>query len=181
MTNLIPIAYLNEVCFLSLNTDDKKYKAALDEAQDDLLEILGGQFYEQIVTQYSTNPTSFSADNETIYEDYIKKYLAWQTYINYLGFANNDSTPTGIRKFNDENSELLSGVEMYALEKKINGKVEKYKGKMINFLRLEQQKDSTKYPLYHYQCKESFSFGITSVTKKDYTLFKANKSITNNE
>lgn len=181
MANLIPIAYLNEVCFLSLNVDDKKYQAALDEAQDDLLEILGGQFYEQIDTQYSTNPTSFSPDNETLYEDYIKKYLAWQTYINYIGFANNDSTPTGIRKFIDANSEILTGVEMYALEKKINAKVQKYKGKMINFLRLEQEKDSTKYPLYHHRCKEDFSFGITSITKKDYTLFKANKSITNNE
>lgn len=181
MNNLIPIAYLNEVCFLSLNTDDKKYKAALDEAQDDLKEIIGAQFYEQIETQYNTNPTSFSADNQALYDPYIKKYLAWQTNLNYIGFENSDSTPTGRRKFIDENSEILSGVEMYALEKKVNGKVQKYKGKMINFLRLEQEKDSSKYPLYHYRCKEDFSFGITSITKKDYTLFKANKSITNNE
>lgn len=181
MANLIPIAYLNEVCFLSLNTNDKKYQAALDEAQDDLSEIIGVQFYNQIVTQYSTNPTSFSADNEALYEGYIKKYLAWQTNLNYIGFENSDSTPTGRRKFIDENSELLSGVEMWAYEKKVNGKVQKYKGKMISFLRLEQEKDSTKYPLYHHRCKEDFSFGITSITKKDYTLFKANKSITNNE
>lgn len=181
MSNLIPIAYLNEVCFLSLNTDDKKYKAALDEAQDDLKEILGAQFYNEIVTQYTTNPTSFTADNDTLYQGYIKKYLAWQTNLNYIGFENSDSTPTGRRKFIDANSELLSGVEMYVLEKKVNGKVQKYKGKMINFLRLEQEKDSSKYPLYHHQCKEDFSFGITSITKKDYTLFKANKSITNNE
>lgn len=181
MISLIPIAYLNEVCFLSLATDDKKYKAASEEAHDDLAEILGGEFYDQIYTQYHTNPKTLSADNTTLYQDYIKKYLAWQTNLNYIGFENSDSTPTGRRKFLDANSELLSGVEMYALEKKINGKVEKYKGKMINFLRLEQEKDSTKYPLYHYRCKENFSFGITSVTKKDYTLFKANKSITNNE
>lgn len=181
MNNLIPIAYLNEICFLSLNTDDKKYKAALDEAQDDLREIIGAQFYTQIETQYTSNPISFSTDNQALYDPYIKKYLAWQTYLNYLGFANNDSTPTGIRKFIDGNSELLTGVEMYAFEKKINGKVQKYKGKMINFLKLAQDKDSTKYPLYHHMCKSDFSFGITSITKKDYTLFKANKSITNNE
>lgn len=181
MNNLIPIAYLNEICFLSLNVDDKKYKSALDEAQDDLREILGAQFYNEIETQYTTNPISFTSDNQALYDPYIKKYLAWQTYINYIGFANNDSTPTGIRKFIDGNSEILSGVEMYALEKKINGKIQKYKGKMINFLRLEQEKDSDKYPLYHYRCKQDFSFGITSVTRKDYTLFKANKSITNNE
>lgn len=181
MINLIPIAYLNEICFLSLNTDDKKYKSALDEAQDDLIEIIGQAFYTQIETQYNTNPTSFTSDNETLYENYIKKYLAWQTYLNYIGFSNNDSTPTGIRKFNDENSELLTGVEMYALEKKINGKVQKYKTKMINFLKLQKEKDSSKYPLYVHKCKEDFSFGITSITKKDYTLFKANKAITNNE
>lgn len=179
MNNLIPIAYLNEVCFLSLNTDDKKYKAALDEAQDDLTEILGAQFYNEIEDQYINN--TLTTDNDALYDDYIKKYLAWQTYLNYIGFANNDSTPTGIRKFNDENSELLTGVEMYALEKKINGKVQKYKGKMINFLRLSQEIDSTKYPLYHHKCKEEFSFGITSITKKDYTLFKVNKAIKNNE
>lgn len=179
MTNLIPLSYLNDACFLSLNVDDKKYQMVLEISQDKLKSLLGGQFYDQIVSQYSAG--TLSADNDALYEGYIKKFLAWQTYFNYVGFANNDATPTGIRKFIDANSEVLSGVEMYAFEKKINEKVNFYKGEMINFLKLEQSKTAGKYPLYQYSCKEDFSFGITSITKKNYDLFKVNKASINNE
>lgn len=178
MRPLIPIAYLNEACFLSLNEDDKKYNMCIENAEDDLSDVLGGQFFDEIVTQY---PSTLSTDNATLYEDYIKKYLAWNTYYIYLGFAQVNSTPTGIRAFNDENSSLASDIQMHALEKNVLANAVKYKQKLINFLCLEKEKDSTKYPLYHCQCKEEMSFAITAVDKKSDALFKVNKSLTTNE
>jgi hypothetical protein len=179
MKNLIPISYLNEVCFLSLNTDDKKYTMCLKMSQGDLSDMLGSTFYDEIYTQY---PGTLSADNIALYEGYIKDLLAWQTYFNYLKFANIDATPTGIREFSDDNSTLASDIRMASLEKNILREVEKYKGRMITFLRFEKSNDQTKYPLYQDRCSnEEYSFAITSVHKSSDTLFRANKSIITNE
>lgn len=179
MKNLIPISYLNEVCFLSLNTDDKKYAMCLKMSQEDLSDILGSTFYDEIYGQY---PSTLSADNLALYEGYIQDFLAWKTYFNYLKFANVDATPTGIRAFDDDNSTLASDIQMASLEKNILREVQKYKGRMITFIKLEKSKVSTKYPLFEDSCvREEFSFAITSVHKNSDTLFRANKSIITNE
>lgn len=177
MKQLIPISYLNEACFLSLNTNEKKYFMCLKIAQDRLEDVLGPEFFEEIIDQF---PDTFTADNETLYEDYIKDYLAWQTYHIYLKFADTDPTPTGIRQFNDDNSSLLSDIQRNAFEKNILNQANDYKYKMINYIKLEKSKDTTKFPLFD-DCKEYNSFSITSVDKKSDALFQVQKSITTNE
>lgn len=177
--NLIPISYLNEACFLTLNEDDKKYQMCLNVAQDNLADLIGREFYAQLETQYDND--TFSTDNDTFYEGYVKDYLAWQTYLIYIGFANQNSTPTGIREFNDENSSVVADVKMYALEKNVLKMVNYYKYRLINFLKLEQEKDSTKYPMFTAECDYGFSFAITAVDKTSDALLKVNKSIITNE
>lgn len=179
--NLIPLSYLNEACFLSMNVDDKKYSMVLKLAQDDLSDVLGAEFYEEIQTQYSANPQTLTADNIALYDGYIKDFLAWQTYFHHLKFSNSDSTPTGEREFTDENSTVLSDVKMFAKEKHIKSIADRYKYKMINFLKLEQEKDSTKYPLYEGGCEDQNSFYITAVDKTSDALIEVNKKITTNE
>ena len=181
MINLIPLSYLNEACFLSLNTDSKKYQMLLKIAQDNLKQILGAEFYLQIETQYNTNPTTLSTDNQALYDPYIMDYLAWRTYSEYMGFGNGDETPTGTRKFKDDNSDLLSDVEMYARQKNITSKVTFYRHSLINFIKETKANDSTKYPLYEEKCIEEFSFGITSAERGSDALLKVNKTIINNE
>ncbi len=178
MTDLIPIAYLNEVCFLSLNTDDKKYRMCLKMSQDHLKDDLGPEFYTQIESQF---PSTLSADNSTLYEGYIKDFLAWQTYFNYLKFANVEATPSGIRSFKDENSDIASDIQMYSLEKNVRTQADFYKYQMINFLKESQANDSTKYPLWENDCKEYMSFAITSVDRRSDALLRVNKSIATNE
>lgn len=179
MIQLIPLSYLNEACFLSLNEDEKKYNMVLKMAQEDLQDILGGEFYEEIETQYDEE--TLTADNDALYEGFIKDFLAWQTYFMYLKFANVNHTPTGIRQFTDENSTLASDIQMYSVEKNIRERAENYKFRLVNFLKLEQSKDSTKYPLWINECKEYTSFCITSIDKRNNALIKVNKSITTNE
>lgn len=179
MTNLIPISYLNEACFLSLNTDEKKYNMVLKLAQQDLRDILGPEFYTQIETQYAAE--TLSSDNATLYDDYIKDYLAWQTYFKFLKFANVDHTPTGIREFTDENSTVASDIKMYSLEKNVLNEANNYKYRMINFLKESQSNDSTKYPLWEDDCKDYMSFAITAVDKESDALIRVSKSIITNE
>jgi hypothetical protein len=179
MTALIPISYLNEACFLSLNDDEKKYNMVLKIAQDDLSDLLGSEFYDEIVAQFSAN--SFTSDNETLYEDYIKDFLAWQTYYKYLKFVNVSATPTGIRTFNDDNSSIANDVQMFSLEKNVLAEANKYKYKIVNFLNLAQSKDSSKYPLWSDGCREYMSFAITAIDKKSDAMIKVNRSIITNE
>lgn len=148
-------------------------------AQDNLKQLIGGEYYEQLETQYNSN--TLSIDNDALYDPYIKDYLAWQTYLNYMGVANSDSTPTGEREFIDENSSVLSEVKMYSKQKYINKMLNFYRGEMIRFLKEAKERDSTKYPLWSEKCDYGFSFGVTSITKTNYDLFKVNKSMTNNE
>jgi hypothetical protein len=178
---LIPVSFLKEECFLSDNVDERKYSSHLDDAQEDLRDLLGIEFYDQILSQYSTDPNTLSADNLTLYTNYIKKYLAWQTYFYFLGFSNSDSTPTGEREFNDDNSSVLSDIKMYSKEKNIKSKATRWRDRMINFLRESQRNDSSKYPLWEDECKEYMSFAITSIDKNSDALIRVNKSIITNE
>lgn len=178
MTAILNLDYLNTACFLSLNTDDKKYNMVLYMAQQELEQILGREFYEEIESEY---PSSFSADNLALYNNYIKDYLAWQTYFYYLKFGNAEATPTGIREFNDENSSVLSDVKLYSFEKNVRETATRYKNRMVNYLKEQQIRDTTKFPLYEDSCKESFSFAISAIDKRSDSLVKVNKSIITNE
>ena len=148
-------------------------------AQDTLSDVLGGEFYDEIVTQYAAE--TFSTANDTLYEDYIKDFLAWQTCYYYQKFVNYNATPTGNREFIDENSTIVADVKQYAIDRNISDMVKTYKNKMINFLKLAQSKVSTAYPLFDAKCDYGFGFAITSVDKTSDTLIKINKTIITNE
>jgi hypothetical protein len=178
MKDLIPISYLSEACFLSLNTDDKKYRMCLKMAQDNLSDILSKDFYDQIESQF---PSSLSADNSALYEGYLKEYLAWNTYFNYLKFANVDATPTGIRAFSDDNSTLASDIQMYSLEKHVRAEYEKHKFRMIVYLDISKTNDSSKFPYWTLTCRQEMSFGITAISGTPSTSFNIEKSIKTNE
>lgn len=181
MNYLIPLAYINEATFQSDNIDEKKQKANLEEAQSDLRELLGPEFYEEIDTQYTAD--TFSTANENLYEGYIKQFLAWQSAFYSLGFSQGDSTPTGIREFKDENSELLTDIKLHAFEKNVKRRADRYKFDLLNYLSNEQSKDSTAFPLYTQKCREELSFAITSVSRDTHTnaIISVNKAVTNNE
>jgi hypothetical protein len=179
MTLLITLDYLNECCALSINVDDKKYRSALIDAQTDMEYLLGTNFYNELVSQYEGN--TLTADNDTLYENYVKNYLAWKTYSNYLPFANVDSTASGLRVQDDDNSSIVNELQLHTVEKNVQEKVNKYQDRMINYLKLSQSQDSTKYPLFTTGCKTVRSFSITSISKYKSHLININKTINNNE
>lgn len=176
MIDLIPMSYLNEVCFLSLNTDDKKYRMCLKMAQDDIKITLGTDFYTELETQYTAN--TFTAANQKVY-DVLQDVLAWKTYFNYLKFANVDATPTGIRVFDDENSTLAGDVQMYSLEKNVRTRAQQYEGTMIGIMKAKP----TDYPLWKSCSKGNFGFAITSVAKESRVskIISIDRAIDTNE
>ncbi len=183
MKLLIPLSYLNEACFLSLNIDEKKFKMVLKLAQEDLREILGPEFYEQIETQYSAINDTFSPANGTLYEDYLKDFLAWSTYLKHLGFSQSESTPTGERQFKDDNSEILTDLAMFGKEKNVKAQVSTYKNKIINYLRLQKSILSTNFPLWKDKCDNDFGWGISGVERDSHhdKMVSISKAVRANE
>ena len=178
---LIPLSYITEACNVSGNINEKEMKPNLIEAQAELRTILGSEFYEEIEEQYAVVNDTFTTDNAALYEGYIKLYLAWQAYFYSLGFTQLKSTPTGLRAFNDENSSLASDVQLFGLEKNVKRRAQAYRDMMIDYLRNEQSKDSTKFPLWDDNCKESFQFGISDISKTSDKVFSINKAVISNE
>lgn len=181
MNYLIPVAYIQEVCLISDNIDPKKLLVALEMAQEDLEDTISREFYEQIETQYLAN--TLSADNTAFYNPYVKKFLAWKAYFYFVGHAQEDSTATGFREFNDDNSSLISDVKLYSKERKIRERADRHKSKMINFLNEAQSNDATKYDLWEDGCKDVPSFSITAIDKDGSaaSIARINNSIINNE
>lgn len=178
MTLLLALEYLSEACFISINHNEKKLKMALKIAQDNLKQVLGPEFYEEIETQYAS---TFTTANDTLYEDYIKNYLAWQTYFYHLKYSQADDTPTGVRQFKEDNSDILSDIKLTSFEKNVGQQANFYKNEMINYLKNEQDKVSTAFPLWVEVCNESFSFGFSSVGGESDATFKINKAVRTNE
>lgn len=178
---LIPLDYLTEACFLSVNINEKKFKMVLKLAQDQLKAVLGPEFYAQIETQYAAQGDTLSTANATLYEDYIKNFLAWATYSEYMKFGQADSTPTGMRQFKDENSDILGDIKMSAYERNVAKQAEYYRNELINYLRLQQTILSKNFPLWKDTCKVEMSWGISGVAAKSDALFKINKATITNE
>lgn len=177
MVVLLEIAYLTEAVMLSKNIDERKFKQALKLAQEQLSMTLGPEFYEEVETQFSTSPISFTTDNSTLYENYIKDFLAWQTYAEFIPFAQLDSTPTGFRQHLDDNSTIAEDIKFFSLSKNVRLKADDYKNKIINFLKLSRERDSAKYPLWIGCQPDTFAFGISSVSGRDQGVINIHKAI----
>lgn len=178
---LIPLSYINESCAVSTNIDEKKIKPSVFEAQMDLRGLLGAEFYTEIENQYLASGGSFSPDNETLYEDYIKDFLAWTAYFYSLGFSQTESTATGERTFKDDNSELASDIQIFSKEKNVKRIAYKFKSAMLDFLELSQHNDATKYPKWSKPCRDQFQFGISAVGRDKDEIVAVFKAVTNNE
>lgn len=184
---LIPLAYINEAAFVSSNIDEKKLKPSLAEAQMDLRAILGAEFYEEIETQYAPSNDTFTAANAALYEDYIKDFLAWTAYFYSLGMSQLDSTPTGERSFNDENSTLASDIQLFSKEKNVKRFAFKFKSAMIDYLKLSQYNYSRgvagayAYDKWVEKCTEEFQFGFSAIGKENDDIFAVNRAVTLNE
>lgn len=184
---LIPLSYINEACLVSTNIDEKKIKTPLKRAQMDLMAILGSEFYEEIQTQYAPSGDTFTTANATLYEDYIKDFLAWRAYFYSLGFSQLESTPTGERSFKDENSDLASDIQLFSKEKNIQAVANDFKSAMINFLRLNQYNyaqgvsGAYAYAKWEDKCSTEFQFAFSSIARTNDEIFAVNKAVTVNE
>ena len=183
MSKLITAAYLKGECDIDTNIDNRELDNPIKWAQDRLRFLLGKQFYDEIYSQGTTTPTSFSTNNSALFDPYVKQFLAWQANEFYVIKSTAVRKRSGLRTITDETDEAASSEIVNLHIKNAKEQTQFYKGEMINYIVQEQENDSSKYPLYDADCdntKFGTGFGITGVSRISKDQYYIDKKTTNN-
>lgn len=175
MAKLISYAYLRKETQISQNIEDKYLDNPIKLAERVLKFLLGTAFYDELVSQ--NDSSSLTAANQSLYDPYVKEYLAWQAYQYWLAKANLFESRTGIRKFKEDNSDYASDKDMGELLRIAKQQTEMTKGEMLSFLQAAQREDTAAYPLYRQSCMANSGggFHVTSISNKDTTYLKIDR------
>jgi hypothetical protein len=167
MIKLISSAFVKSECEISKEVDNAELDNPIKQAQDRLKFLLGRQLYDELYSQGSTTPTTFSTDNEALFDPYVKQFLAHQAYELYLIKSVAMTQRTGLRVQKSETDDPASDSVVNLFISTARETTQFYKGQMINYI-TEQQDLNNKYPLYDQDCgnkKFGTGSGITGVGK----------------
>lgn len=153
MGKLINYQYLKSETDISQNVDDEELDNPIKRAMESLMMALGEDLYNEIITQY---PSTLSAANSTLYNNHIKKYLAWQAHEYWITKANYKITRSGIRVHTEENSVVPTDAQLAAIYKDAKEQSFKYRNFMINYI----ERNISNYPLYSGSCNNNSSAGF---------------------
>ena len=183
MSKLITAAYLKAECDIETNIANADLDNPIKWAQDRLRFLLGKRFYDEIISQGTSTPTAFSAENSALFDPFVKQFLAWQAHEFYVIKATAIRKRTGLRTFVDETDEAASSEIVNLHIKNAKEQTQFYKGEMINYILQQQNQDSSAFPLYEADCNNvrfGTGFGITGVTKIDTSQNDIGRMIENN-
>lgn len=152
MGKLISYQYLRSETDISQNIPDKELDFPIKRAQEMLSMVLGVDLYAEIDSQY---PNSLSTANHSLYNPYIKQFLAWQAYQFWIVKANFKTTPSGIRVHSEENSTPATDLQMASLIRDAKEMAQTYKEKMLYYIKL----NIDNYPLYGNNCNSNNNSG----------------------
>jgi hypothetical protein len=160
MGKLINYQYLKTETDISQNIDDEELDNPIKRAMESLMMVLGEDLYNELLDQY---PGALSVSNSTLYNNHIKKYLAWQAYEYWITKANYKFTRSGIRIHTEENSTLPTDAQIAALYKDAKEQASKYRSFMLNYI----NRNINNYPLYQNNCNvnSNYGFQITPIGK----------------
>jgi hypothetical protein len=160
-TLLISQEDFNERVDLSANILSKYVIPNIALVQDRYLKkILCKDFYDEII--YQVENEALTTANETLLDDYIKPAMVYRAYARYLGTANVFSTPSGHRKYVEENSEAATPADMALPIKQAESDALYYETQLEEYL--ENNQDD--YETWRDEC---------SCLKKTITSFKISK------
>lgn len=149
LDKLITYAYFKEECDLPQNLPDEDLEKKIYRSQEMLRMIMGDEFYRDFLSNYRAN--TLSTAYNSLYDPYIKQFVAWQAYEFYTKQANFKPTRSGFRVHSEENSVAASDAQMGGIIKDANQTAQYYKQLMYDFL----NGHSSDYTLYSRNCSNS--------------------------
>lgn len=164
MARLIDYSYVRQETDIAEMTDYKLLDNPIKWAMDQLNFLLGKSFYDELYGEVIGD--TLTAANSAFFDPYVKQFLAWTAYHDYVIKSGMYNSRTGPRVWREENSDPASDGMMNMLVKKAAEKVQFYKGNMVNYLLNAQTADSSAFPLYK-NCNDKMGtgFGISGITR----------------
>jgi len=164
LDKLIFYAYLREECDLPVHLADEDLEKKIYRAQETLRMLMGDDFYQDFLTAYKAQQPFASSVYQSLYDPYIKQYVAWQANEYFTATANYKLTAAGFVVHTSTTSQPASDVQMANIIKEAKYQAQYYKELLVGFLK----NHSTDYPLYENCCcdKTGNAFQISAVKNK---------------
>jgi hypothetical protein len=122
--------------------------------------ILCPEFYDELIEQVADD--DLTDDNETLVNDYIKPAMVYRAYARYISNANIFSTPSGFRKYSEENSEAATTADLAGTIAQAESDAQFYENELREFL--ENNEDD--YPTFRDNCncpKPTTGFKVSKI------------------
>ena len=114
--------------------------------------VLGKDFYDEILTQ--VEGASLTADNNTLLESYIKPMLAHYIVFEEMPYLRSQIGSLGARNPLDDLSGQADDQDYGLLRRRLSSDADLMKQNLIQYIKDEQEDDSSKYPLFE-GCEDS--------------------------
>lgn len=163
---LITFAYLKQEIDVPQNVEKDEFDRKIYRAQERLRLLMGDEFYQHFLSVYkATNKSNpLTGVYASLYDPYIKQFVAHQTFVYWTLEANLKPTRSGIRVHTEDNSEAASDTQMSVLLKDRKQEAEYYAQLLVDFM----DNHAADYPLYNRKCVTSKgnAFHISAVRKR---------------
>lgn len=132
---IISQSYLIEKSVITNNTDFKYLTPVIEWVQDlKIRPLLGTNLFNEIITQ-TTPPTSLTAANQTLVDDYLLKTMLFYIMSDAVVTLRYKFTNVGILVRSTENAQPMSEAETAKLQDYYKNKAEEYGQLMINYIK----------------------------------------------
>ena len=111
-------------------------------------------------TQNDATPSTLTADNTTLLNDYIKPMLAHYVVYECFPIIRNNITSSGIVSLDHEFTSPANREDYAALRSQILAHGDDFRAELIHFIKKQKEADSSKYPLYNKIDNYQPKFGI---------------------
>lgn len=174
---LIDTAFFRDFNSVDDNVDATDIDKKVFKAERKLEFLLGPAFFDEIQTQYAAN--TLTADNDALYDPYIKEFLAAEAYVTLLERNTLQVKRGGLVVFQNEGNQPGSDKIIGEAIRAAKNEAEQFKNTMISFIEGAKNRDATKYPLYS-TCgnkRLGTQFQITAVKRKPHEVKDVNRQI----
>lgn len=161
-TELITSAQVIAECIPDTNFDKERLNKFIFSAQLHYVEpAVGETFYETLLSEKAAD--SFSAENQLLYDNFLRPMLCWFVLFDAFPFIRNHITPKGIMVNDNEFSQQSSKDDYAGLRNAASVMGERWKGKMDKYIRDVRESDSSAFSDYNrgkdkHQNKTGFIF-----------------------
>lgn len=151
-TELITSADVVTECIPDSTFDTARLDKFILPAQRQYVEdAVGETFYETLLTE---KDSSFSAENQLLYDNFLKPMLCWFVLFDALPFIRNHITPKGIMVNDSEFAQQSSKDDYAGVRNATETRAERWKKDMDNYIRDVQEDDSSAFADYN-RCKDT--------------------------